>query len=167
MMIYMKVIRRIWDSITESLGCLGALCAIILPPVLIIGIVSLLTTRCGDGHHSRTKIEPQAYRDSIERVENARQELLRKEYMEHTDNFYDAFNKYYSVFSNPDELREWLINANYFALELIYRLYSRHYDDFSDEAGLDSLADYLFWGPPEYHSYCDQCGSEVYFTDDE
>ena len=102
--------------------------------------------------------------DSLRQIEQERSE---KEYNEHLLQFYDAFNKYYPVFSSPDELDKWLSQANSAAFGLLYDLFCVKYDEFDGPDGFDQLSNYLFWGPREYAVECEVCGNTTTFSSDE
>ena len=108
-----------------------------------------------------------AYRDSVDRVEREQQERWLKEREEHLAQFFTAYDKYYDTFESVEELDEWLLRANTAAFELLHRLYGSKYDDYNGPEGIDKMAQYLFWGPPEYETTCERCGETVYFSEDE
>ena len=102
-----------------------------------------------------------AYLDSLKQV-SIEQE---REYKEHLLQFYDAFNKYYHFFSNPDELDEWLSEANFAAFDLLVKLFSDKYDGYDGINGFNRLSEYLFWGPPQYEVECETCGNTISFSE--
>lgn len=105
--------------------------------------------------------------DSLKQAERIEQELQLKEYDEHINQFYSEFNKYYPVFSSPDDLKEWLLRANFAGFELLHELYSKNNDGFDGIDGFYRLQKFLFWGPPEYEVECETCGEITTYSEEE
>jgi len=162
----MKKLSDVWSFFSEGLGCLGSILITIIPFAVVALIANLLISRCDNRHvDPDLKAELQAYRDSISRLEQERQEIMEAVYQENLNQFYEDFNKYYPVFSSAEELEEWLTEANYSAFDLMFELYRQKYPQLDNAKDIDSLANYLFWAPPEYTTTCDTCGNEVTFSE--
>ncbi len=143
----------------EDIGWLVLLSFIIVAVVYLIRYSNDVEMR-----KAEQKRHEVAQRDSLNRVEQAE---FAKEYNEHLIQFYDAFIKYYPVFSSPEDLEEWLLHANFSAFELLHRLYSEKYDGYAGVDGFYKLSEFLFWSPPEYDIECETCGEITSFSEEE
>lgn len=137
----------------------------LLVTVLLFLFVLFSIKNYEDKRRSERRIEREkkeaAFLDSLKQV-GIEQERI---YKEHLSQFYDAFNKYYPVFSSPEELSEWLDFANYSAFDLLHKLYSAKYDGYDGLDGFNRLSEYLFWGPPQYEVECETCGNTISFSE--
>ena len=155
-----------WETLLFPLGCFAQ---IIILALVALGI-NLLITKCDNRRNAQDKEAYELYKakqDSIKRIESIQQELWLKECDEHRKHFYTALDKYYHTFESEEEFDDWLCRANYAAFELLHELYSMKYDDYDGPDGIDRMAEYLFWGPPEYDLTCDNCGESMSFSEDE
>ena len=158
--------ESVWEAFLFPLGCFAQ---IIILAFVAFGI-NLLIKKCDNRRNSKDKEAYEFYKakqDSIKRAESKQQELLLKECDEHRKHFFTAFDKYYHTFTSEEDFDDWLYRANYAAFELLYELYSEKYDDYDGPDGINQMAEYLFWGPPEYDLTCDNCGEPMSFSEDE
>ena len=134
----------------------------IIPVCILLGVaVSIADCSKRDERKlERERIERLA--DSLRREEIEANARILREATEHRLTFYNKISSISSSFKTYESFNEWLSRANNAAFELLYAVYSERYHDFHGE---DDLANYLYWGPPEYETYCDVCGNEITITD--
>lgn len=156
------------ESFFESILSLGGCLFHALVAMLILFGLIFIISKCQDHHAdngNRAMSSHTLYKDSIDRAKQEQQEALAKDANVHIEHFYISFNKYYPFFSSCDEFEEWLYRANSAAFELLHSLYSSKYHEFNGPDGVDKMAEYLFWGPPEYETTCEKCGEMVRFSE--
>ena len=111
--------------------------------------------------------EYRAHKDSVERVERAKQERLLKECNTNREIFFNEFSRYYDIFKSRQELDMWIeLYANKGSMELLHYLYSQKYNRFSSDDGAKKMTNYLFAGGPVYYVTCDVCGNEIEYEPD-
>ena len=108
--------RNITHGLLDGVGCVGSVLIIILP-VIIIGIVA---NKCEKKERKPTQQEIIAYRDSVERAN----QLYLMEIDEHRTKFYNAFRKHYDFFESDEDFSDWVVEADYEAMELLHYLFS-------------------------------------------